>query len=212
MMSLKSQFNNKRAPLFLLLLGVLLSLIVVIVEAQSVLAIKKTVRVIVPVNNVQAFVPLKKEAFEIKEWPREFLPPGALTSIDQIEGKWSTGVLLKGMPVISDFIKESTGTLTSSLMSKGNTDYRYVAVPADDLTTFGNKLSAGDYVDVIGVMKGPQGVGFNKKIAEKVLIEEILKQDEKKVIGVRLYTKLRDAEEIEKTLVNGKVRLWVTAP
>ncbi|KIV58942.1 hypothetical protein AM501_23930 [Aneurinibacillus migulanus] len=205
-------FNNKKAPIWLILIGILLSLIAVIVEVNGIRVLKKTVPVIVPVKNIEAYAPLNKEDFHTIEWPKAYLPPGYLTSTEQIKGKWSTGILLKDMPVTSEFTKNNTGMLTSSLMTKGNTSYKYVAVPADELTTFGNKLSAGDYVDVIGVIKGPQGIGVQKKIAEKVLIEEVLKQDEKKVIGVRLYTKLQDAEEIEKTLVNGKIRLWITVP
>lgn len=206
------QRPSKKLPYWILLGGILLALVTVIIAQQTVRAFQRTTPIVVAKQDIQAYVPAEKDKFEVVDWPTKYVPEGALHSLNELDGKWTKGVMTKNTPASSNTIGNSSGNLTASLRGKGTRSYRYVSIPADDLTTFGGVLTAGDYVDVVGTIRVGQS-GQYKKLGEKVLVEEVIKQsDNKKIIGVRLYTTLKQAEEIEQTLANGKVRLWITTP
>jgi Flp pilus assembly protein CpaB len=204
---------NKKSSFWVLITGVVIALIVVVAERASVSAFKQTETIVVAKQDTQAFIPIDPTNFELKDWPKMDVPDGAFHSLDDLKGKWTKGMIVKGTPVTTSLAGKDVGSLTSSLIAKGTTNYRFVSVPADDLTTFGDKISPGDYVDVVGDVKMGQG-GTYQKLGEHVLVEELIKtNDNKQVIGLRLYTTVQQADGIEKILAaGGKIRYWVTTP
>lgn len=212
-MSQKSGWlSNRKASIWILAIGIILGLLVVIIETQTVASFRKTTKVLVPKEDIQSYIQVSKDNFYVKEWPQEYVPTDAITSLNEVDGKWTKGTLIKGMPFTKRNIGDTSGNLTASLLQKGAKGFRYVPVPADALTSFGDKLIAGDFVNVIGWTKDASGVNIAKTLPNNALVEEIISDSSKKTIGVTLYTSTEQANEIEKMMVNGKIRFWITTP
>jgi Flp pilus assembly protein CpaB len=202
--------KTKHSSVILILAGVIFGVLAMVTQMAIASTFKDTVEVVAPKENIGGFNKLDPSRFELIAWPKSQVPKDAVTSFQEIEGRWSAGVLIKGVPLTEGMIKGTPGKLTPELMSYERLDLRYVPVPADSLNLFGENLQEGDMVDVIGQ------IGKKEKeaimVGTEVVVEEVIKT-ETKIEGVRLRMLIQDAEKLEQVLAeDGKIRFWVTVP
>ena len=92
--------------------------------------------------------PISPQLLQLEEWPKDKIPPSALSKIEDIENRRPKSIIFKGSPI-----------LDNQLWSKGNSaggaqpyipkGYRVVAVKVDDVVALGGILRPGDRVDVL---------------------------------------------------------------
>jgi len=97
------------------------------------------------------------ESLKLEEWPSDKIPPGALTNMEDVEGRRPKSKIVAGMPV-----------LDGQLLGKGISDegaaphvppgYRVVSVRVTDESGISNMIRPRDRVDILLYMKETPGV------------------------------------------------------
>lgn len=97
------------------------------------------------------------ESLKLEEWPSDKVPPGALTNMEDVEGRRPKSKIIAGMPV-----------LDGQLLGKGISDegaaphippgYRVVSVRVNDESGLSNMIRPRDRVDLLLYMKETPGV------------------------------------------------------
>lgn len=113
--------------------------------------------IVVTVANLDIGDAIKPEQVKVEQWPQEKVPPGAITSLEEIEGKYARQYMFPGEPLLSGKLMDSNRDLDSAKIPPG---YRVAAVKVDDESAVANLINPGDHVDVIAYIKarGEQGV------------------------------------------------------
>ena len=98
---------------------------------------------------------LNPQSFRLEPWPKDKVPVGAITKLENIDGRRSRAKLYPGEPILEDkLFRKGEGNDISSMIPKG---YRVVAVKATTETAGGNLLNPGDRVDVmVYLTRNPQ--------------------------------------------------------
>jgi pilus assembly protein CpaB len=105
-----------------------------------------TIDVFVTTEPVSIGDELTQELFRLEPWPADKVPPGALTDIEDLEGRRARQRLYAGEPIIEDkLISGAGGSGPSELIPPG---YRVSRVPMSS-GQIGGLLQAGDHVDVL---------------------------------------------------------------
>ncbi|NQT13446.1 MAG: Flp pilus assembly protein CpaB [Planctomycetes bacterium] len=97
------------------------------------------------------------QSLKLEEWPVDKVPPGALTRLEDIEGRRPKSRIVAGVPIVD-----------SQLLGKGISDegaapqippgYRVVSVRVNDMSGISNMIRPRDRVDVLLYMKETPGV------------------------------------------------------
>jgi pilus assembly protein CpaB len=164
--------------------------------------------------------PISPQLLQLEEWPKDKIPPSALSKIEDIENRRPKSIIFKGSPI-----------LDNQLWSKGNSaggaqpyipkGYRVVAVKVDDVIALGGILRPGDRVDVLVCAKiiPSQGTPWDEVLTFlqdiKVFgINEVFESDaasgDKKVAGARTVELLltpKQAQAVTLASELGKIRL-----
>ena len=90
---------------------------------------------------------LSAQLVRLEPWPKDKVPPGAITKLDDLDGRRTKVRLFAGEPILEDkLFRKGEEYIPTSLIPKG---YRVVAVKATTDTVGGNLLNPGDRVDVM---------------------------------------------------------------
>ncbi|HEY1599416.1 MAG TPA: Flp pilus assembly protein CpaB [Pirellulales bacterium] len=91
--------------------------------------------------------PLTPEVLKLEEWPKSKVPAGALTTLEDVEGRRARAKFYGGEPIIEAKLlaKGDQGSGATDLIPKG---YRVVSVKVDDVSGSGLILP-GDRVDAL---------------------------------------------------------------
>jgi len=98
---------------------------------------------------------LSAQLVRLEPWPKDKVPPGAITKLDDLDGRRTKVRLFAGEPILEDkLFRKGEEYIPTSLIPKG---YRVVAVKATTDTVGGNLLNPGDRVDVmVYLTRNPQ--------------------------------------------------------
>lgn len=98
---------------------------------------------------------LSAQLVRLEPWPKDKVPPGAITKLDDLDGRRTKVKLFAGEPILEDkLFRKGEEYIPTSLIPKG---YRVVAVKATTDTVGGNLLNPGDRVDVmVYLTRNPQ--------------------------------------------------------
>lgn len=98
---------------------------------------------------------LSAESVRLEPWPKDKVPPGAITKLEELDGRRTKVKLFAGEPILEDkLFRKGEEYIPTSLIPKG---YRVVAVKATTDTVGGNLLNPGDRVDVmVYLTRNPQ--------------------------------------------------------
>jgi pilus assembly protein CpaB len=108
----------------------------------------ETVDIFVALKEVNINDPLQAAALKLEAWPKDKVPPGALSKLDEVEGRRAKTKLYEGEPI-----------LDAKLLPKGEggasptdhipTGFRVVSVRVDAVAATGNLIKPGDRVDML---------------------------------------------------------------
>jgi pilus assembly protein CpaB len=165
---------------------------------------------------------LKAENVKLEQWPKHLIPKGALTKLEEIEGRRIKYSLTPGEPILQNKLVGDDDTRATTDVPPG---YRLKAVHADAVSAVGNLIQPGDRVDVLVYLKsnfngGTQQAGTTT-ILQDIKVFAVNDQwrpgddGDGEPIPVKNVTLLLTPEQVEKlTLASelGKVSLVLRSP
>lgn len=112
--------------------------------------------------------PLTMQNVKLEPWPKEKIPPGSLSKLEDIEGKRARVNLFAGEPVLDKKLLNKDELAFSYSVPPG---FRLYTVEANLVNSFGGLLHPDDRVDVLLVVeKAPQGIPIT---GTKTILQDI---------------------------------------
>jgi pilus assembly protein CpaB len=147
---------------------------------------------------------LNSQVLKLEEWPKDKVPVGAMTKIEEVEGRRSRTKLYQGEPILENklFSKGVSEQGATAMIPKG---YRVVVVKVDPESGGSGMILPGDRVDVLVHLKADQKV--LKHATTRTILQDI------KVFAVNNVFKLDSQPEDDpttKTMTAKTVSLLVT--
>lgn len=127
--------------------------------------------VYVAVKDIRLGGVLNKESIKLEEWPKDKIPPGALSRAEDVEGRRAKGRFYVGEPILEQklFGRGANEQNADALIPKG---YRVVSVKVDPVTIHGGLLLPGSRVDIqVHILKNC-AAGFPETMT-KTILEDI---------------------------------------
>jgi Flp pilus assembly protein CpaB len=145
---------RKRAGILLIAGGLALASVTAVlvmgIARQAAAASQAQVRqvaVVVAARDILDQTLVTADALEVKPFPADFAPPGALPSVELVVGKFATGFVPKGQVVVAGQFQSALPTPNLSDRIPGGMVVMWLPVP--DLLANENVLKPGDHVDVL---------------------------------------------------------------
>lgn len=142
---------NKKFLLLAVVLGLVITIAVNQYIKKEVGSVKKvevpTFPVVVAAVNIKTREVLKKEMLVIKRLPREYILEGAVTTIEDAEGKITLGAMIAGEQLLKAKIREKGSRLGLSFKIPENK--RAVAIRVAGAAGIAGLVQPGDLVDVL---------------------------------------------------------------
>lgn len=116
----------------------------------------ETTQIVVAKTDIQIGDPIKSEVINLEAWPKDKVPPGALTSLDDVIGRRARTRLFAGEPIIDQKLlgKGETGEDAVTHIPKG---MRVVSIRVDAVSGAANLIKPGNRVDVmVHLQENPQ--------------------------------------------------------
>ena len=110
----------------------------------------ETEAILVAMKPITAQEQLKAENIKLEQWPKNLVPKGALTKIEEIEGRRVKHALAPGEPILQNKLVGDDDKRATTDVPPG---YRLKAVHADAVSAVGNLIQPGDRVDVLVYLK-----------------------------------------------------------
>ena len=162
------------------------------------------------------------EALKLEPWPKDRVPAGAITKLDDLKGRRARQKIFAGEPVLEPKLlpKGEAGTRPTDHVPPG---YRVVAVRVDAQATGGYLVKPGDRVDLIVHMKKnparniPQETTrtFLQNVKVFAVNSEYTEKNGQKVITAKTVSLLVTPEQAEKVTFAsqlGKIVLALRPP
>ena len=90
--------------------------------------------------------PLNMQNLKLEQWPKDKIPPGALSKLEDVDGKRAKVGIFQGEPVIGKKLLGKDEQSVSNTLPKG---FRAFTVQGDAVNSHGGLLHPGDRVDVL---------------------------------------------------------------
>ena len=100
---------------------------------------------------ISGTVPLNSY-LEVTDWPLNWVPEGALTSMDQVAGRIARSDIPRGTVLIPDMLADQAGAMVRTGSDAAlliPPDRVAIAIPVDHVSSVGWSLRRGDHVDVL---------------------------------------------------------------
>jgi pilus assembly protein CpaB len=134
--------------------------------------------VFVAMLDIQPNEELTAQNIKLEEWPKNIIPQGALTKLEEVEGKHSRMKLYAGEPILSSKLLGAADAVGAAKdIPEG---YRVGQVKVDSVSGASNLILPGDRVDVL-LFRQPPGSDQNATAA-KIVLQDI------KVFAVDTHT------------------------
>jgi pilus assembly protein CpaB len=140
--------------------------------------------VFVAMADINAREVMTAQNIKLEEWPKSIIPHGALTKLEEVEGKRSRMKLYAGEPILSSKLLGTNDNVGAAKDIPAG--YRVAYVKVDPITGSSNLILPGDRVDVL-VFKQP-GNDMNATAA-KIVLQDI------KVFAVDTHTETEFARD-----------------
>jgi len=128
----------------------------------------ETEAIFVAVQDIPMGDPITPEALKLEEWPKDKIPPGALTKTEQLEGRRPKSTIVAGMPIVESQLLDSDWSGAPKLIPKG---MRVVSVRVTDESGISNLIRPRDRVDVLLYMRREPGVIM--ETATRTILQDI---------------------------------------
>jgi pilus assembly protein CpaB len=160
--------------------------------------------IFVAMTDVNANDELTAQNLKLEEWPKNIIPPGALTKLEDVEGKRCRVKIFAGEPILSSkLLGENESLGAAKEIPEG---MRVVHVKVDPVTGSSNLILPGDRVDVL--VFRPPGNDLHV-LASKIVLQDI------KVFAVDTHTETeysRTKSDQSEPITAKTIALLVTPP
>ncbi len=161
---------------------------------------------------------LSPQNLKLEQWPKEKIPHGALTKLEDIDGKRTRAALYQGEVVIEKKLRP--GESYSARVPQG---FRLYTVQADPINSHGGLLQPGDRVDVMVFVNKGNGIieAGTKTVLQDIKVfavnDQVNPSEDKsnESITARTVTLLMTPSQAEKAALAaemGKIRLVMRGP
>lgn len=114
----------------------------------------ETVKIFVAATDIDIGAALNAQNVKLEEWPRDRVPDGAVSKLEELEGRFARQRLYPGEPILVAKLMDSNSD-TSMTIPEG---YRACSIKVSGEIAVGNLVKPGDRVDVIVVLHKSQDV------------------------------------------------------
>jgi pilus assembly protein CpaB len=179
----------------------------------------ETQAIFIALTDINPSDTLTAENIKLEEWPTGKVPAGALTKLEDVDGKRARTKLFAGEPILIGKLGDETGA--SKNIPPG---YRVVAVKVDAVSSGGSLIQPGDRVDVlVHLQANPQG-GIASQTTKTILkdvkvyaVDSIFvgKEHEEEIASAKtisLLVKPQEAEMVQLVSKAGEVQLVLRGP
>src|SRR6476659_8245530 len=139
--------------------------------------------VFVAMTDINANEELTPQNMKMEEWPKAIVPTGALSKLEEVEGKRCRVKLYAGEPILSSKLLGATEAVGAAKDIPPG--YRVTHVKVDSMTGASNLILPGDRVDVV-VFRQPHA--DTHALAAKIVLQDI------KVFAVDTHTETEFAQ------------------
>jgi pilus assembly protein CpaB len=145
---------------------------------------------------------LNSQVLKLAQWPKDNIPAGAISRIEDVEGRRARTKLFAGDPILESKLlsKGASGQGATALIPKG---YRVVPVKVDLVSRGSSMILPGDRVDVMGHFVRDPGRDIPETITQTIL-QDI------KVFAVDDVVDLEKEKDGRKSIVAKTISLLVT--
>ena len=182
----------------------------------------ETVDIYVALKDINTNDQLEPESLKLEPWPKDKVPPDALSKLEDVQGRRARTKLFAGEPVREAKLldKGDSGTGAADSIPPG---FRVVSVRVDAVKSSGNLIKPGDRVDVIVHMQQP-GPNGNQPITKTFLqdvrvfaVNDLIDRDpdngnKMAAQTISLLVKPEQVELVTLAEEMGKVRLSMRSP
>jgi pilus assembly protein CpaB len=184
----------------------------------------ETVEIYVAMKDVNTNDQILPETLKREPWPKDKIPPDAITKLEDLEGRRARTKLFAGEPVREAKLLEK-GDAGIGAADTVPTGFRVVSVRVDAVKSSGNLIKPGDRVDVIVHISNHGGRGRSEPVTKTFLqdvrvfaVNDVLDRDpasgNSKVAAqtISLLVKPDQVELVTLAEEMGKVRLSMRSP
>lgn len=116
-----------------------------VMEQQGTQRPIETVKIFVAATDIDIGAALTSQNVKLEEWPKDRVPEGAITRLEDLEGRFARQRLYPGEPVLLAKLMDSNSD-TAMTIPEG---YRACSIKVSGEIAVGNLIKPGDRVDVI---------------------------------------------------------------
>jgi pilus assembly protein CpaB len=107
-----------------------------------------TAEIFVAVKDLPHAQKVSADAVKLEKWPRSRLPEGALTSLTEVEGKYTNQQIFAGEPILARKLADSRESFSTTIPP----GYRVFDIPGS-----AGYIKPGDHVDILGTFPATRG-------------------------------------------------------
>lgn len=128
----------------------------------------ETAQIFVALSEINMNDLIQPEMIKLETWPKDKVPPGAITQLDLIQGRRTRTKFYAGEPILDPklFAEGEDATGATANIPKG---FSVVAVHADAVSTGGNLVMPGDRVDVLLFVPPQPHMGVHDAMTKTLL-------------------------------------------
>lgn len=166
--------------------------------------------------------PITAEMIKLEEWPKAKIPAGAISKLEDIQGKRCRSRVFKDEPILQGKLLGPDDRDIPTTIPKG---YRVVSIRVDAVTGASSLILPGDRVDVVLYLKRDPGSGVTNTSAKTILqdikvfaVDTVVEADhgkDERLISAKTVSLLVTPKQLEKvTLATemGTIRLAMRSP
>jgi pilus assembly protein CpaB len=124
----------------------------------------ETQPIFVALTDINPSDTLTAENIKLEQWPSQTVPPGALTKLDDVQGKRCRTKLYAGEPILVGKLGDETGA--SKNIPPG---YRVTSVRVDAVSSTSSLIQPGDRVDVLVHLAANPAAGISSTTTKTIL-------------------------------------------
>jgi pilus assembly protein CpaB len=114
----------------------------------------ETQAILVAMKPIAGQEQIKAENVKLEQWPKNLVPKGALSKLEEVEGHRVKYNLTPGEPILQTKLVGDQDQRATTVVPPG---YRLKAVHADAVSAVGNLIQPGDRVDVLVYLRSTNG-------------------------------------------------------
>ena len=184
----------------------------------------ETQAILVALDTIPVRAPLTAQVLKLEEWPKDKVPPGAMSEIEDVEGRRTRAPIYPGEAILeSKLFDKGASELGGSVMIPGG--YRVVSVKVDSVSGAAGMILPGDRVDVAVSLRTDHARGIpeptTKTFLQDIKVFAVNDQfemdpstDEKTITAktVSLLVTPKQAQDVMVASESGKIQLVMRSP